>query len=587
MSEFIRRGREYLYDYCENTDRKKLIILLIIFVCICSSWVLLIPGIPTGHDLTFHLSRISAIRDGLLLGEFPVKIYPNYFDGYGYANGLFYPDIFLYLPAVLCIFGFKVITSYKIFLFICTVCTALSMYYCVKDIFKSNYMASLSMILYTLSSYRISNMYTRAALGEVLAFIFVPIVVLGIYKIIYEDYKKWYVLTIGFAGLFLSHFISTLLMVGFTAVILILTFKRLYKEPKRIVYLLLATVVTISLVAFFMFPMLEQLLTEKFIVNTETTLSNVWNTTLPIYKVVFAIPYSLLSLKGVTGIGTVFILIIYLRFRTKIPKESKFVFVDKFIILGCLAIIAVTKIFPWKLILKFVRQLSVIQFSWRLFLFVTLFLSLSGGVVVYFYAKTNKKKINMFIIVSMLSILSCSTNMFAQYLFYGYTYYKGLYNISIEPYKIGFGEYLPEGTDKAMLFDRGDVITSNNDINYNFSREGTTLKIKFSNNNYNNTYLDLPLLYYKGYEANYKNNDDNTVLPISKGDNNIIRVKLDKYIDGEIIVRYNGTLIQRLSGIVSALSLIIFIIYMMKIKILNKKRRKYENEKIIYNNTNV
>ena len=528
MSEFIRRGREYLYDYCENTDRKKLIILLIIFVCICSSWVLLIPGIPTGHDLAFHLSRISAIRDGLLLGEFPLKVYPNYFGGYGYANGLFYPDIFLYLPAVLCILGFKVVTSYKIFLFTCTVCTALSMYYCVNDILKSNYMAALSMILYTLSSYRISNIYTRAAVGEVLAFIFVPIVVLGVYKIIYRDYKKWYVLTIGFTGLFLSHFITTLLMVGFTALILILTFKRLYKEPKRVVYLLLATVVTISLVAFFMFPMLEQLLTEKFIVNTETTLSNVWNTTLPIYKVVFAIPYSLLSLKGVTGIGTVFILIIYLRFRTKIPKESKFVFVDKFIILGCLSII-----------------------------------------------------------VSMLSILSCSTNMFAQYLFYGYTYYKGLYNISIEPYKIGFGEYLPEDTDKEMLFERGDVITSNNNINYNFSREGTTLKIKFSNNNYNNTYLDLPLLYYKGYEANYKNNVNNIVLPIIKGDNNIIRVKLGKYRDGEITVRYNGTLIQRLSGIVSALSLIIFIIYMMKIKILNKRRRKYENEKIIYNNTNV
>ena len=83
----------------------------------------------------------------------------------------------------------------------------------------------------------------------------------------------------------------------------------------------------------------------------------------------------------------------------------------------------------------------------EIILFVTLFLYLSGGLVVCFYAKTNKKKINKFIIVSMLSILLCSTNMFAQYLFYGYTYYKGLYNISIESYNIGFGEYLPEGTD--------------------------------------------------------------------------------------------------------------------------------------------
>ena len=202
-----------LLNFYNEIEHKKIIISIFIFVCLYSSFLLLIPGIPRGHDLTFHLSRISAISDGLKFGEFPVKVYPNYFGGYGYANGLFYGDVFLYFPAVLCLLGLSVITSYKVFLFVCAICTALSIYICVKSISKSRFAATLSMILYTLSSYRAVDVYIRAAIGEVLAFIFIPIVILGVYEIIYNDKKKWYILTIGFTGLFLSHNISAVIMV--------------------------------------------------------------------------------------------------------------------------------------------------------------------------------------------------------------------------------------------------------------------------------------------------------------------------------------------------------------------------------------
>ena len=84
--------------------------------------VLLIPEIPHAHDLTFQLSRISSIADAFKLREIP-RVYPNYFEGYGYANGLFYGDILLYIPALLVVLGMKIVTAYKWFLLLLTIAT--------------------------------------------------------------------------------------------------------------------------------------------------------------------------------------------------------------------------------------------------------------------------------------------------------------------------------------------------------------------------------------------------------------------------------------------------------------------------------
>lgn len=577
--------------FYNEIEHKKIIISIFIFVCLYSSLLLLIPGIPRGHDLTFHLSRVSAISDGLRLGEFPVKVYPNYFGGYGYANGLFYGDIFLYFPAVLCLLGLSVITSYKIFLFVCAICTAVSIYICVKSISKSRFAATLSMILYTLSSYRAVDVYIRAAIGEVLAFIFIPIVILGVYEIIYNDKRKWHILTIGFTGLFLSHNISAVIMVGFTALILIISYKRLLKELNRLVYLTIATIVTILLTSFFLIPMIEQLLTDKLVINTQTIDAQIWTTTMPLYKIIFEIPYSLLFLSGVSGIGIVFLFIIFLRFKIKSDKSVIFKFSDICFGMGIVSLLAVTKIFPWRLIIKIIKQLSAIQFAWRLYLFATLFLSISGGIVILRYCKNIKSRIKISKIVLVLSILACSINMFAQYLFYGITNIKGLHDVSIDPYRVGLGEYLPEGTDKNEFYERGDVITSNNNIEVQFERKGTNLDIEFNNNYYDNTYIELPLIYYLGYEATYYNEGQKNMLPISKGNNNIIRVNLQGYNKGKIIVNYEGTKIQKITQYISIISFVLFTIYLIYlnerwVKVMRKRGGIYER-KAIYNNTNV
>ncbi len=77
----------------------ELIIILLIVPTVC-----MIPcmgsQIPLGDDMTFHILRIESVYDAFKNGAgFPAYVYPKLLEGYGYAAGIFYPDILL-LPAV-------------------------------------------------------------------------------------------------------------------------------------------------------------------------------------------------------------------------------------------------------------------------------------------------------------------------------------------------------------------------------------------------------------------------------------------------------------------------------------------------------
>ena len=66
-----------------------------------SSTPLLVRFMPPGHDLTFHLNRILGVEESLKAGMIPVRINGFSFNGYGYPDPVFYPQLFLYVPAVL------------------------------------------------------------------------------------------------------------------------------------------------------------------------------------------------------------------------------------------------------------------------------------------------------------------------------------------------------------------------------------------------------------------------------------------------------------------------------------------------------
>lgn len=190
--------------------------------------------------------------------------------------------------------------------------------------------------------------------------------------------------------------------------------------------------------------------------------------------------------------------------------------------------------------MNFIPQLGAIQFAWRLFLFATAFLSIGSGIILNRFLLIKRAKIKGYIIVMVLSILACGLNMFASYGAYGYYVAKGLYELNLNKYSIGLGEYLPAGINKDEIYKRGEIITSNNtDMKVTFTKEGTHIEVDFSNNNKENTYIEVPLINYLGYIAKYEYQDQHDNLNVSDGENNILRIDLKKLSEG-----YNNCRLQ-------------------------------------------
>ena len=525
----------------KTISKKKNIVLFLLVIAIISSITLfLIPNMSRGHDLAFHLSRISAIKDNLKLGIMGGYIYPNYLGGYGYGNGLFYPDLFIYIPAFFSYLGLSVITSYKLFLLLISFCSVGAMYICVKEISKNKKSALISSFIYGFASYRLIDMFTRAALGETLAFVFAPIIIYGMYEIIYGDYKKFYILTIGMSGLILSHLISTYLIGIVLVIMCLVNIKKLFKEKKRILYLVLAALATVCLTAYFIFPMLEQMLSGKFIFNNLDETSKLLERSLPIWSIFIEFPYHVLRKLWIpTGIGIGFIVLIYYYFKNfkNYDKFTHFCFITAMIFLIC-----ATNIFPWNL---FQNILSPIQFPWRFYFISVLLLSVGSGLMLSKSTKDINKRARVLFILFLIPVITISTVNFFE---------KNIKEVG--DYEISFGEYMPLSADKNYILERKDVITTTYPLEHSFTRNGLELTINYNNNQGNNS-LELPLLYYKGYKA--ISNDKE--LNVYQTNNGLVGVDINDE-EGTIYVYYGGTKIQKLSKIVSIITMIVFVIYL-------------------------
>ena len=119
-----------------------------------------------GHDLDYHLQRISAMAAELSYGQFPVRMTTDSLNGYGYANSLCYCELFLTLPALLYNAWLPLRTCYQVYIFAVTLSTAIIAYCSFGKITASRKLGLLGAALYTLSCYRLVCTYIRASVGE-------------------------------------------------------------------------------------------------------------------------------------------------------------------------------------------------------------------------------------------------------------------------------------------------------------------------------------------------------------------------------------------------------------------------------------
>lgn len=241
----------YIFFFAQNKYANKGIIAGLIVTSFVASLPSFNDFVVGGHDLPFHLSRILSLGKTLESGHIWSPIEYDMVNDYGYASPLFYGQLFLYIPALLYLFVLPIHICYQIYVVIVNTATCVIAYICFKKISNKPKLALFGSALYTLSAYRISNVYVRAAVGEYTAMTFLPLIVMGMWFVYTKEaeklcWKEYFPIVLGLTGVLHSHTLSMEMAAVFILICCVVLWKRTLKR-KRFVALCKALGLTLLL----------------------------------------------------------------------------------------------------------------------------------------------------------------------------------------------------------------------------------------------------------------------------------------------------------------------------------------------------
>ena len=499
--------------------------LMVLGAAAFSCMPLLWGGVFDGHDMLFHLNRIEGIASGLRCGQFPVRIHASTLLGYGYAASEFYPELFLYIPAILRNMGVSLCASVRVFEAGINLLAALSCYVSAKAVFDSRRTAVGASVLYTLCVYRLVNLYTRATLGESLAMIFFPLIIWSLYEVLRRDDGKWPLLALGMTGVCMSHLLSTLFSVLFCAIAAAFSLPKLMREKRRFLAILKAAAITVLCCVWFYVPMMQYTadgISTSVVLNSSEYVHRPGS-----FLVGFAgdvkadapedFAYTIGVVPGLALlIGCALLLARrYAAGRAEMKTENDRLALG-LLALGALALGLSTDFFPWRTLCSIRKPFSTffmqIQFPWR---FVGMAVPMLSAAAAWGYLREEKDaKTGMAALIALCVVFSGYTMQ---------TMVQRLPELEKETYtdtRIGQFEYTYPCTEKTAL-KVGDVRTSQPGVCnvLSYEKRGTELTATVQLEG-EAAYIELPLLYYPGYRAEI----DGQAQTVARGTNNMVRV---------------------------------------------------------------
>lgn len=569
-------------------NEKYTIVFFIFFLCLLSTPIFL-SKVYLGHDSLFHYQRIEQLAISLKNGAIFPTLQSGALGSQGYAGSLFYPDLFLLIPAFFVVLGLDRFNALSLFIFILNLVTFaisyLSLKYFLEDnenLKANNYVLLIGAICYVIYPYRLYSMIIRGAVSELIAMTFIPIIVLTYYKIfVKNEYKYWKLLSLGFTLLVLTHLVSALILAIVGVVFLFFNLKIL-RDKDFYKSMLKAIGLALLLTSYFLMPMIEQMLDGDYLYNLLPTISDSNlnpNKTIDV-NVKKIIPFNLNQYILIS------INIIYIYISVKIIKKicSKVKAIYVYMIASILVFIYIfvltTNLFPWATVKKIVPIIQQIQFPFRFYML--------GGVPFSLFMCFGwvKKEENIISISPKLFVLSVMalmmTNMCGTRYFCSYERDYLVNEPTIKnSWRIGFGEFLPSNIEnikykKGLKKEINDKNTITTKIYTNKILDKIYSKKKFNklcidlkdiniDKNIEKYNVSTELIYYKGYRALL----DGKEVDILKDKNGRVKVLNIPSSSKNLVIEYIGTPIQKTSRIVSILSLCCLIIC-PKIK-LNKK----------------
>ncbi|MCM1403974.1 MAG: hypothetical protein NC133_00485 [Prevotella sp.] len=542
------------------------ICLLMIIFCTLAVWVK--NGDIYFDDVKFHASRVQSIADGLRGGQFPVKYYADWYNGAGYISSLFYGDIFLYLPALFVLMGVPLKVTYLGFILTIYILIAVTMFFLARKFFDKNW-SMICATIFTLSPYIFGDIFHRGAIGEIVGIIFLLLLFLGIYNLLKENYSRPWLLSISFIGLLYSHMTSLVIAAVVLIIFVLCHAKTLCKQRQFWLKSLLALVVFVAVGAYQIFSFLEMYFADTYCVAEG-------------WAVLTDAAYSLFDLffGSVYGMGAIMLIPFLLRFLVQKDAENLATvkFLDKLLIISGVLILVISAAFPWHYLQK--TPIAMLQFPWRLNTIPTVMLSIALVIELqYLFHSKNKIKQRLLVVTLCFIAIFCLVyNNLLVFLQQSYTIENPTQEGIMRGETGNLFEYVPlklkYAENKWWL--STDLLDEQNQT-VAYERKAYTTDITFVADD-ENTYYDLPIIYYQGYSATITLGDGTVrQLKVVQSDTGKSRVITDG-LAGTIQFKYTGTAIQTIGLIISTVSvggLVCWVVFLtMKKKIQSQQTAK-------------
>jgi hypothetical protein len=516
-------------------------------------------------DMNFHIQRFIGTRDALVDGQIIPQLDPNVLEGAGSAPNIFYGPLSAYINVALSVlFKHNFVMSVPFFFILCIFASAISMYHLTKYITKREASACISAIIYLSMPLFMYSVFEWQSFGTILAFVFLPLIVLGFYKILDQKTHGVLLLSLATIGLVLSHMLSTMIIGLFIIILCIVNWRRIFKKqilPKLVVSLLFVLLIT----AFFTVPFLEAKSLGLYNIFDDDFLSCfMWNS--PAHLNNNSIPLvDLFYSTGFVSLGLFSVIIIVLALLNRKTLDKKYNSIS-FVVIGSIFALFTTTLVPWEYMPS---ELLILQFPWRLMIISNFCFSVIAGDVIYksfekFKHKSELQKLLLAIII-IIAFTCHQANAVARDV--GRKEHVAPTAVSLEPIPffsgIAVGEYLPKqvigiiGPTTKNISDHSklpEFISGSGRIS-DYSKIRSHMS--FNAEVYEISTIELPVIYYKGYDITI----DGTPTDSTWSDTGYLKFDIPEQGNHAVQIRFTGSSLTKISAVATLLGLISLVIY--------------------------
>lgn len=356
--------------------KSKLNIRNIVLIGFLVSFLYLLPYFPwkslaytTEQDARFHLARIEELFQQVKNGPAYTYLSMHTFGEIGYGVNYFYPFLMLFVAVPFRFLFSNPFISWYILIFIISLATFLIAYYSMWRFSKDKIRSLLFSFIYVFSGFRTADFFGRSALGEAIAFAFFPLVFLGGYYLFFNNYRKWYILTIGMTLLVYTHLLSVLM----SSMILFLFFLAgmIFSGDRisRIMAAIKAVIATLCLSLGFFVPFIDQYLWLQPQGANQPMLAEKVNSLK--MMLLNSATDNIVATSWTMNIGLIMLILTFISlfFFLRVTLSGKIA-----LFFGLSFTILSTSLVPWHLVQE--TPIALIQFPWRFLAFAMFFLAI-------------------------------------------------------------------------------------------------------------------------------------------------------------------------------------------------------------------